>query len=227
MVQVSIIKYLNAVREQFQSCWLLMFSASSHTKPQNHSGAQEEHLGQAADVKLQEQFPKSSGRQTDRHPEEQGLAASQSSQAGIFSWGIICSELHQLTQRLQQTVNPSSLWGTDLAGSEWGSSYPRPGVSFWGTASLAVQQFADGTIATGSLCRLSLWSGREAGMSLEACWHTAFFHFFRRVWEKPSSAGYLPRGVGKTGWPFCDSRNHFLPQMFTPLAKRTKNLWLN
>lgn len=74
MVWVNIIKYLNAVREQFQSCWLFMFSAFSHTKPQNHSGAQEEHLGQAADAKLQEQFPKTSGRQTDRQtPRGAGL----------------------------------------------------------------------------------------------------------------------------------------------------------
>lgn len=40
-----------------------MFSASSHTKPQNHSGAQEEYLGEAAEAELEEQFPKSSDRQ--------------------------------------------------------------------------------------------------------------------------------------------------------------------
>lgn len=50
MVRVSAIKYLNAVREQFQSCWLFMFSAFSHPKPQNHFGAWEEYLGQAAEA---------------------------------------------------------------------------------------------------------------------------------------------------------------------------------
>ncbi|KAF2988511.1 hypothetical protein EK904_013878 [Melospiza melodia maxima] len=57
-----------------------VFCLLSHQ--QNHSGAQEEYPGQAAEAELQEQFPKTSDRQT---PRGGGLAASQNGQAGILS----------------------------------------------------------------------------------------------------------------------------------------------
>lgn len=156
-------KYLNAAREQLQSCWLFMFSAPSHTKPQNHSGTQEEYLGQAARA-----IPKDF-RQTDRGG---GLASSQSSQAGSSPRESAQSCISSLKgwSKLQIPAHSGDRFGRRQ------QPLPQPSPVLSGTASpscSALSAASPGTIAAGSLCRLSLWLGREAGMPLEACWHMA------------------------------------------------------
>lgn len=172
MVQVSTIKYLNAVREQFQSCWLFMFSASSHTKPQNTL----EHTRNisAAEAELQEHFPKTSDRQTDRQtPRGAGLGL-QPEQPGTNPF--LGNHLVRAAAAPSRAVNPSSqrgwIWQETTTRVLSGAAQPRPSEEQLPLAvsNLLVQPWD-------CCCRLPLQAalcfGRGAGVPSAACWHVA------------------------------------------------------
>lgn len=192
MVQVSTIKYLNAVREQFQSCWL--FSFLPPLTPNHKTTLEHKRNISAAEAELQEHFPKTSDRQTDTQRSRAWPPARVARQESFprESSGQSCSSSQQGCKS-QLTV------GMDLAGGnnpcpEWGSSYPSPASSFWGAASPGCQQSAGP--ALGLLLQAAppgsplLWRGAGVPSAAAGTWHQTCL-------KRLSSAGHLPQAAGK------------------------------